>query len=405
MNVPFHRVECDGNELSYLKEVLESGWLTTSRFAKRLEDGFVEATGAKHAIAVNSCTSALHLAVEAAGVRPGDRVLVPTLTFTSTAEVVRYVGGEVVLCDVDPGTGLLTPAILEETLSRNPGIRLVMPVHFAGLAADIAGLTEVADRHGVRIVEDAAHAFPARYPSTGDVVGSADSVACCFSFYANKTITTGEGGMLVTNDDDVAARARLMRLHGIDRDVWKRFQDPGPSWRYDVVEAGFKYNLPDLNAAVGVAQLERAESLREARQRLADRYFAGLGTVAGLDLPPRADGRDAHAWHLFTVHVRPDASVDRDTLSERLAAMGVATSVHYRPLHRMSFWKAQSDSRPESFPGAERRWEGTLSLPLFPGMTDAEQDHVCTSIAAVIGSDAPLIEIPPPAELPAGTVD
>jgi dTDP-4-amino-4,6-dideoxygalactose transaminase len=405
MNIPFHRVECDGNELSYLKEVLGSGWLTTSGFAKRLEDGFVEATGAKHAIAVNSCTSALHLAVEAAGVRSGDRVLVPTLTFTSTAGVVRYVGGEVVLCDVDPGTGLLTPAILEDALSRNSDIRLVMPVHFAGLAADIAGLNEVADRYGVRIVEDAAHAFPAKYPRTGDVVGSADSVACCFSFYANKTITTGEGGMLVTNDDEVAARARLMRLHGIDRDVWKRFQDPGPSWRYDVVEAGFKYNLPDLNAAVGVAQLERAEALREARQRLADRYFARLGNVAGLDLPPHADGRDAHAWHLFAVHVRPDASVDRDTLSERLAAMGVATSVHYRPLHRMSFWKAQSESRPESFPGAERRWEGTLSLPLFSGMTDAEQDHVCTSIASVLGSNAPVIEIPPREQVSAGGVD
>ena len=376
--------------------MLESGWLTTSRFAAELEKRFAETLGVPHAIAVNSCTAALHLAVEALGVGPGTPVLVPTLTFTATAEVVRYLGGKVVLCDVDPHTGLLTPELLAAALDRHPEVRVAMPVHFGGLACDLDALRAVAEPRGVAIVEDAAHAFPTRYPSRdgapGAMVGAGRSAACCFSFYANKTMTTGEGGLLVTQDDAIAERVRRMRLHGIDRDVWKRFTTTNAGWQYDVVAAGYKYNMPDLNAAVGLAQFERAFEFHEARVRLVERYLDALAGLDSIELPACSPDLRDHAWHLFPIVLTPESSLDRDAVIERLSAAGVGTSVHYRPLHRMTYWQQETGAKAAECPGAEHRWLGTLSLPLFPSMRDEEQDHVCTSLRRVLES-GPIVEV------------
>ncbi|MGA1466555.1 MAG: DegT/DnrJ/EryC1/StrS family aminotransferase [Phycisphaerales bacterium] len=404
MNVPFFRVDCSGRELHYLQQVLESGWLTTSRFAAQLEQRFAETLGVPHAIAVNSCTAALHLAVEALGVGPGTPVLVPTLTFTATAEVVRYLGGQIVLCDVDPRSGLLTPEILAAALDRHPEVRVVMPVHFGGLACDLEALRAIAEPRGVAIVEDAAHAFPTRYPtqdgSAGAYVGAGRSAACCFSFYANKTMTTGEGGLLVTRDDAIAERVRRMRLHGIDRDVWKRFTSTNAGWQYDVVAAGYKYNMPDLNAAVGLAQFERAFEFHESRVRLVERYFEELSGIDGIELPVSSPDPRHHAWHLFPIVLSPGSGFDRDAIIERLAAEGVGTSVHYRPLHRMTYWQQETGATPEAFPGAEHRWQGTFSLPLYPSMREDEQRHVVASLRRILNAP-PIVEIPGPATIAA----
>ncbi|MCP4068152.1 MAG: DegT/DnrJ/EryC1/StrS family aminotransferase, partial [Phycisphaeraceae bacterium] len=244
MNVPFFRVDASGNELRYVREVLESGWLTSGGRVLDFEAAFAEATGARHAIAVNSCTAALHLACEAAGIGPGSEVLVPSVTFTATAEVVEYLGGLVRIADVDPITGLLTPAIVEAALDAHPEIACVIPVHLTGMACRMRGalrspgIVDVCEKRGVKVIEDAAHAFPARH-SDGAPVGSAvGSVACCFSFYANKTITTGEGGMVTTDDGEIASRIRRMRLHGIDRSAWDRHTRVGAAWEYDVIAPG-----------------------------------------------------------------------------------------------------------------------------------------------------------------------
>lgn len=395
MRVPFARPDCSGNELAYVREVLESGWLTTGAKTHAFETAFAERIGARHALAVNSCTAALHLACEAADVGPGSRVVVPSLTFTATAEVVRYLDGEVVLADVDPETGLLTPEILAELLERESGITTVMPVHFAGRAArmradaDGPGILDLCEARGIKVVEDAAHAFPARY-GCGDrrEVGSLSGTTTCFSFYANKTMTTGEGGMLVTNDDAVAERASRMRLHGIDRDAWNRFTTASNRWEYDVVAAGFKYNLTDVAAAIGLAQLERADEFRAARARIVDSYRRRLEGVEGIGLPPQTEEEGDHAWHLFCLRVADGAVVDRNTLIDRLHEDGIGTSVHYKPLHRMTFWSESCRTDPARFPGAEKWWRECLSLPLFTRMTEADVEAVCESVVTHVAGNA-----------------
>ena len=288
MKVPYCRIACDGNELAYVREVLASGWLTTGAKALELERRFAEAVQAGHAIAVNSCTSALHLALEALGVKAGDEVFVPTMTFTASAEVIRYMNAHPVFLDVEYGTSLLTPGIVREAIREHPGVKTLVVVHYGGQAAPLfgrggeQGILEICRQHGIRVVEDAAHAFPTKLGEA--MVGSIGDVTC-FSFYANKTITTGEGGMLTTNDAAIAARARTMRLHGIDRVVWDRFTSAKPGWEYDVVAPGFKYNMPDINAAIGLAQLERAWDFQRERLRCAKRYLR--------DLAERAPSRSA----------------------------------------------------------------------------------------------------------------
>ncbi|MEW6185160.1 MAG: DegT/DnrJ/EryC1/StrS family aminotransferase, partial [Thermodesulfobacteriota bacterium] len=311
--IPFARVVCDGNELTYLKEVLESGWLTTAGKTHRFEEAFASFVGTRHALAVNSCTAALHLALEALGVGPGDRVLVPTMTFTATAEVVRYLGADPVFLDVEYGSCLITPEMVKEAILQHPQAKVLIPVHYGGQAVDLIrddgeGILDLCRKNGLRVVEDAAHAFPAR--CNGQLIGSLGEVAC-FSFYANKTITTGEGGMLVIADQGVADRVKTMRLHGINRDVWERYTSGKGSWEYDVVAPGFKYNMPDVAAAIGLAQLERAEALRQERERCARFYLERLSDIDCIDLPLVHVPLPDHAWHLFHLVVKDTAPVTR----------------------------------------------------------------------------------------------
>jgi len=384
MRVPFARVDCSGNELEYLRQVLESGWLTTASKADELEDRFAAHLGANHALAVNSCTSALHLALEALGIGSGDKVLLPTMTFTATVEVIRYLGAVPVLMDVDPRTSLVSESIVELALARHPDARAMIIVHYGGQAAPMdngsgQGIVAMCRRVGVKLVEDAAHAFPARLH--GNYVGTFGDVTC-FSFYANKTMTTGEGGMAVTQCDKLAARMRVMRLHGIDRDVWQRYTGTQNSWEYDVVAPGFKYNMPDLNAAVGLAQLERAEQSRTCRMLHAQAYRAAFEQHPLIGLLDCHCQPDEHSWHLFPILLRGSLIARRNEFIEHLANNGVGVSVHYKPLHRLSYYRDQFGFRAEHYPGAEALWKATISLPIYGSLTAEEQQHVIHAVHA-----------------------
>ncbi len=384
--IPFSKVVCDGHELTYIREVLASGWLTTAGKTQAFEERFAESVGARFACAVNSCTAALHLALEALGVGPGNKVLVPTMTFTATAEVVRYLEADPVFLDVEYGSSLVTPDVLAEALQRHPDAKVFIPVHFGGHPAPLLsetgkGLLELCRKRGVRVVEDAAHAFPAR--CAGRMIGSIGDVTC-FSFYANKTITTGEGGMLTTDDEAIARRTRVMRLHGIDRDIWDRFNASKASWEYDVIAAGYKYNMPDITAAIGLAQLERAELLRQERQRCAYYYLRNLAAIDCIDLPRVSVDMADHAWHLFPIILKRNAPVSRDHFIELLGERGIGTSVHYKPLHRMTYYRERYCLKPEDYPNAERIWKGCVSLPIYSSLTDDELEYICSAVADIL---------------------
>jgi perosamine synthetase len=373
--IPFHRPAIGEREIAAAIEVLESGWLTTGLKAQGFENAFARRIGARHAIAVNSGTAAMHLALEAFGVGPRDEVVLPTYTFTSCGEVCAYVRARAVLTDVDQD-GLIGVAELEPHVTK--ATRVVIPVHFAGLAVDIGALRSVAPM--VRMLEDAAHALPSTIGGTA--VGRLGEAAA-FSFYATKTVTTGgEGGMLVTDDDSVADRVGMMRLHGISEDAWNRY-GVGGSWEYQVREAGFKYNLTDLAAAVGMVQLERLDELAAARAAIAARYDRQFTTSGLIDTPPRRDG-DTHAWHLYVVRLNLEAlSIDRAEVIRLLEEAGIGTSVHFIPLHLHPYYQRTYGYKPGDFPVAESLFYRSISIPVWPGMTDAQVDRVASTLLQI----------------------
>jgi perosamine synthetase len=399
--VPFHRPAIGDDELAAVCAVLRSGWLTSGAECAAFEREFASAVGAAHAIAVNSCTAALHLALEAAGVRAGDLVLVPTLTFAATAEVVTYLGATPVLVDCERDTFNLDPghaARLLDTLGesrRVPGVvdprpaRAIIPVHYGGQMADVDWISTLARVHDVRVIEDAAHAFPAAARSIDGSWRPAGATAeqTCFSFYANKTITTGEGGMLVTNDDQLAARARMMSLHGLSRDAWQRYSAHG-SWSYRIVAPGFKYNMTDVAAALGRVQLRKAARLAGRRRLLAARYDALLGDLDELELPvERGDRRSA--WHLYVIRLRLEQlAIDRAAFVDELARAGIGASVHWMPLHLHPYYEERFGLHAEDFPVASAEWQRMISLPLYPTMSYAEQDRVAEAVRAIVARAA-----------------
>ena len=373
--IPFHLPSIGQQEIDAAVDVLRSGWLTTGPKVLALERALAERLGVRYALAASSATAALHLALEALGVGPDDEVVVPTYTFTACGEVCAYLGARVVLADV-ADDALLGPEQLARVVTRRT--KVVMPVHFAGQAVDIATLREAAP--DARFLEDAAHALPADINSvpTGRL-----GDAAAFSFYATKTMTSGgEGGMLVTEDDAVAERARVMRLHGISTDAWNRY-GTGGSWAYEVTEAGYKYNLTDLAAAIGLVQLERLDELADARAAIAARYDAAFAQSPYLETPPRRDG-DRHAWHLYVVRLNLDAlPIGRDDVIGRLAEAGIGTSVHFIPLHLHPHYQRRYGYRPGDFPVAERTFQRSISLPIWPGMTDQQVDRVAATLLTI----------------------
>ena len=375
--LPFALPEIGDDEIAEVVDTLKSGWVTTGPKTRRFEGDFTAFLGdpSLHCIAVNSATAGLHLALEAIGIGPGDEVITTTHTFTSTAEVARYLGADVKLVDIDPRTLNIDPAAVEAAIG--PRTKAVIPVHYGGLAADMPAILDIAHRHGLKVVEDAAHALPTT--CGGQLVGTLASDATVFSFYANKTITTGEGGMLVTRDAAVAERARTMRLHGMSRDAFDRFTATVPSWYYEIVAPGFKYNLTDIAAALGIHQLRRAHAFQQRREQIAAQYDAAL---AGLPLitPPRPAPGDRHAWHLYSVRLADAAGIARDRFIENLFDAGIGCSVHYIPLHLHPYWRDRYALTPAQFPHSQHAYERMVSLPLYTRMSDADVQRVVAAV-------------------------
>jgi len=389
MEVPFAVPECGEDEIKEVTDVIRSGWLTTASRCARFEKDFAEYTGAKYALAVNSATAALHLGLEALGIEAGDKVLVPTYTFTATAEIVRYLGADPVFVDCDRDTFCMTVEQIDQAVRdhninlHDVGLKAIIPVHFGGHPCEIDSILEFAKLNNLRVIEDAAHAIPTRYQ--GRLIGSFGNITC-FSFYANKTMTTGEGGMLCTDDDGIAKRVKIMRLHGINRDVWDRFST-GASWEYDIVAPGYKYNMPDINAALGIHQLKKVELFREKRQRVAELYYTELGNIPGLILPRiHCDMKD-HSWYIFVILIDQDKSnggIGRDEFIAEMTKRNIGTSVHYKPLHRMSYYRDKYGLKPEMFPNAEWIFKRCVSIPMFSAITDLQLDYVIKSIKEIM---------------------
>jgi dTDP-4-amino-4,6-dideoxygalactose transaminase len=387
MTVPFFRPDIREEEIDEAVAALRSGWLTTGPRVRRFEEEFAAAVGARHAVAVTSCTAALHVAVEALGLYAGEAVLVPTMTFAATAEVVQYVRAHPILIDCDPVTlnmdlkdaerkiKQLRTGRLRAAIPHDAPVVGMIPVHVGGLMMDVEAVRSFASDRGLWIVEDAAHAFPSAWRPDAEAAwqrcGERTAEATCFSFYANKTITTGEGGMTVTDDERLAARMRQMSLHGLSNDAWGRYSGHG-KWDYQILAPGFKYNLTDLAAAIGIHQLARAEEMRHGREQVARRYRDELEDLEEIELPP-VDQDRIHSWHLFPIRLRLERlEVDRQEFLDELAREGIGFSVHWRPLHLHRHYAERYRWRSEDLPSATKVWMRLVSLPIFPSMREAE---------------------------------
>jgi dTDP-4-amino-4,6-dideoxygalactose transaminase len=377
--IPFALPDIGEEEIAEVLDSLRSGWLTTGPKTKRFEADFAEFIGdGVEAIAVNSATSGLHMALEAVGVGPGDEVITTTYTFTATAEVIRYLGADPVLVDIDPNTFNMDPDKIEAAITART--KAIIPVHFAGLACDMGRILEISRAHGLKVIEDAAHALPATHD--GKLVGALESDATVFSFYATKTITTGEGGMIVTRDPALAQRCRTMRLHGISRDAFDRYSSSKPSWHYEVVAPGFKYNMTDIAAAMGIQQLRKAGRFHERRSAMAARYDEDLADLPVL-LPPRDQG-DLHSWHLYVLRLGHGAPVTRNRFIELMMERGIGCSVHFIPLHLHPYWSQKYLLQPSDYPHALAAYENAVSLPLYTKMSPEDQACVISTIRGIL---------------------
>jgi dTDP-4-amino-4,6-dideoxygalactose transaminase len=372
--LPFALPDITEAEIEEVVATLRSSWITTGPRAKKFEQAFAERVGASHAIAVNSCTAALHLALEALGVRAGDEVILPTLTFAATAEVVHYLGARPVLVDVSTSDHQIDPASVEAHIT--PRTRAIVPVHFGGQTCDMDALKPLAKAKNLPLVEDAAHAFPSTHH--GRMVGTLGDITC-FSFYATKTLTTGEGGMLTTENAEWAERMRLMSLHGISKDAWKRYSSEG-SWYYEVLAPGFKYNLPDLAAALGIVQLARSEEMLKRRRAIAARYQSAFAQNPALDLLATHAER-GHAWHLFVIRlVTERLRAGRDQFIQELRDLGIGTSVHFIPLHTQPYYRDAFGYAPDDLPAAVDCYRRSISLPIYSKMTQNDVERVIAAV-------------------------
>ena len=374
--IQFAKPEIGEEEIAEVVSALRSGWVTTGPKVKQFESDFASYLGGGlETVAVNSATAGLHLGLEAMGIGLGDEVITTTHTFTATAEIIRYLGAHPVFVDVDPNSLCIDVDGVARAIS--PRTKAIIPVHFAGRSADIPRLLDLARQFGLKVMEDAAHALPAT--CDGKLIGTLQSDVTVFSFYANKTITTGEGGMLVTRDPEIARRARLMRLHGINSDAFDRFTSKAPSWYYEIVAPGFKYNMTDIAASIGIHQLKKANAFQQKRAHLSSLYDEAL---AGLPIirPPHAPSGDLHAWHLYVIQLADSVAVTRDLFVERMFEQGIGCSVHYIPLHLQPYWRDTYKLTPEMFPISQHIFEQTVSLPLYTLMTEADVHRVVSAV-------------------------
>ena len=380
--LPFALPHITTAEIDEVVDTLRSGWLTTGQKTKRFEREFAVCVEAPYAVAVNSATAAMHLALDAIGLQPGDEVIVPVYTFTATAEVVEYFRARPVFADVDPLTCNLDPEQLERLIT--PRTRAVIVVHMAGLPAEMDTILAIAKAHNIVVIEDAAHAFPAKY--RGQMVGSIGDLTA-FSFYATKTLSTGEGGMLTTANQQYAERAAMMSLHGISRDAWKRYSAEG-TWYYEVQQAGYKYNMTDLAASLGLHQLARREWLLARRRSIARRYTEAFSQLSQVETPPES-AHCEHAWHLYILRLHLERlDIGRDAFIQKLTRANIGTSVHFIPLHLHPFYRNTYHLKADDFPVALRAYRRAISLPIYPGMTDEDVEDVIAAVEDIVEAHA-----------------
>ena len=378
--LPFALPDIGEEEIDEVVDSLRSGWVTTGPKVKRFEKDFVEFLEEENeAVAVNSATSGLHLSLEAVGVSLGDEVITTPYTFTATAEVIRYLGADPVFVDINPDTFNIDVSQIEAKITSRT--KAIIPVHFAGLACDMDAIIDIARRHDLKVIEDAAHALPTRYRE--NLVGSLQTDATVYSFYATKTITTGEGGMVVTRNPEIAERCRVMRLHGISHDAFDRYTSTKPAWHYEVIAPGYKYNMTDLAASMGIHQLKKAVKFQQRRQELAEYYDRELEALP-LWLPPHAPVGDLHAWHLYVIRLLDDCSVERDEFIQLMADRGIGCSVHFIPLHLHPYWCDTYDLKPGDYPNALHAYEHAVSLPLYTKMSDVDAVRVVTAVKEIL---------------------
>lgn len=379
--LPFAMPEIDDEEINEVVDTLKSGWITTGAKTKKFEDDFAKYLGDNvDALAVNSATSGLHLALEAVGIKAGDEVIVPTFTFTATAEVVRYLGADPVFVDCDENTLNIDISKIERAITSKT--KAIIPVHYAGLACDMDSIITIARKYNLKVIEDAAHAFPTLYK--GKLIGTLNSDVTVFSFYANKTMTTGEGGMLVSKNEDIIKRCKIMRLHGFSRDAFNRYQSKTPAWYYEIIEPGFKYNLTDICSSIGIHQLKKIDKFYQKRVLLAQKYQNELNNLPIILPPIPTDYNSSHAWHLFPIRLLNNAGITRDKFIEKMAEKGVGCSVHFIPLHKQPIWKNTYNLTSEDFPIAERVYNSIVSIPLFTKMKDTDQDWIISCIRDIL---------------------
>src|SRR5215831_13372717 len=377
-SLPFHVPDIGEAEVRAVEETLRSGWLTTGPKVKQFEKDFAGYVGCRHAVAVNSGTAALQLALAAAGVKEGDEVLVPTMTFAATAEVVLHLHAWPVLVDCQPDTLNLDPDRLEEAIS--PNTKAIIPVHFGGRPCDMQRILEIARAYNLAVIEDAAHALPARYG--GRLIGTIGDITC-FSFYATKTITTGEGGMATTENPEWAERMRIMSLHGISKDAWKRYT-AGGSWYYEILFPGYKYNLTDIAAAIGIEQLKKCNEFWETRQRIAMNYAKAFADLQEIQVPSCRNNVQ-HAWHLFVIQLNLERlKINRNQFIEALREKGIGTSVHFIPLHLHPYYRDKFGHKPEDFPNASAVFNRIISLPIYPKMSEGNVRDVIVAVRQIV---------------------
>lgn len=379
--LPFALPEIGEEEIAEVVDTMLSGWLTTGPKTKRFEELFASYVGSKNGIAVNSGTAGLHLALEACGVGPGDKVITTPYTFTATAEVARYLGADPIFVDICADSFNLDIQELRRTLEQHPEVKVILPVHFAGQACDMDEILALAKQYDCKVVEDAAHALPARYK--GQMIGTLGDITV-YSFYATKTITVGEGGMVVTNDDAIADRIRTMRLHGINRDVFNRYTSDKPSWYYEVVAPGYKYNMTDIAASIGLHQLAKADEFQQRRQTMAELYNEAFADLP-VRVPVQLRNDDTHSWHLYVVQLELEKlTINRDQFIQMMADSGIGTSVHFIPLHMQPYWRDRYHFNDQSYPVAADVFSRVVSLPLYTKMTDADQHRVVLTVREIL---------------------
>lgn len=384
--LPFALPDIGEEEVEAVVKTLRSGWVTTGPKTREFEEKFAEFIGSGvEAIAVNSATAGLHLALEACGIVSGDEVITTTLTFTATAETIRYLGAHPVFVDIDPHTLNMDINQIENKITKKT--KAIVPVHMGGLACDMDKILALAKKHNLKVIEDAAHALPSKIHNV--MIGQHDSDAIVFSFYATKTITTGEGGMVVTKNKDIANRCKVMRLHGISRDAFDRYTSEKPAWYYEVIAPGFKYNLSDIASSLGVCQLAKTNKFHQQREMFAMRYIQELKNLP-LKLPPMVANpvTDVHSWHLFIINLLPEAKINRNTFINKMSEAKIGTSVHFIPLHMQPYWRNEYNLKDADFPMATKYYSSAVSLPIYTKMTLEDQNYVIETIRSILSSSA-----------------